>query len=149
MSEALMKLLVGIFIALMVTFSAFADETIGNIKKMSGSVTVLRGEKNISAEPGVKLMQGDIVRTGADSSAGIIFKDSTIFSMGADSEIMINQYTFSPKDEKYAFNMHMKKGTAVYESGRMGKLAPEAVKIHTPKATIGVRGTKFLVEVEE
>ncbi|MGE4317534.1 MAG: FecR domain-containing protein [Deferribacterales bacterium] len=144
-----MKLLAGIFIILMITLPSFADETVGNIKKMSGSVTVLRGEKTISAEPGIKLVQGDIVRTAQDSSAGIIFKDSTIFSLGADSEIIINQYTFSPKDEKYAFSMHMKKGTAVYESGRMGKLAPEAVKIHTPKATIGVRGTKFLVEVEE
>lgn len=129
--------------------AAYAADTVGSIKKLSGDAAVLRGTETIKPAAGMRLNEGDIVRTGENSSVGIIFKDSTLFSVGQKSEVVITKYLFEPKDDQYAFSLNMKKGTAVYESGRMGKLSPESVKIHTPKATIGVRGTKFMVEVTE
>ena len=49
---------------------------------------------------------------------------------------------------KYAFSLYLDKGPAIYESGKIGKLAPEVVKVETPKATVGVRGTRFLIETD-
>jgi len=144
-----MRVLYTVFLAIFLCVTAFAAESIGSIKKVSGQVTVVRGSETLTPEAGFRLFKGDIVRTSASSSAGIIFKDSTLFSLGQNSEVMMTEYVFEPKDEQYAFSLNMKKGSAVYESGRLGKLAPEAVKVHTPKATIGIRGTRFLVQVDE
>jgi hypothetical protein len=44
--------------------------------------------------------------------------------------------------------MYLKKGSAVYNSGKIGKLSPESVKLSTPRATVGVRGTRFIIKVE-
>lgn len=144
-----MRMILAVCFVLSSVFFSYAADNIGSVKKVSGDVSILRGSAAIKATAGMRLNEGDIVRTGDDASAGIIFKDSTVFSVGSKSEVLINKYMFEPKDDQYAFSLNMKKGTAVYESGRMGKLSPESVKIHTPKATIGVRGTKFMVEVTE
>jgi hypothetical protein len=131
------------------TFSVFAEETsIGSIKNLTGDVTVHRKSDHIKASTGMSLEVGDIVSTSKNSSAGIIFKDSTLFSMGEKSEILINRYVFRPQDSNYAFDINMDKGQALYTSGKMGKLSFESVKINTPKATIGIRGTKFLIKVD-
>jgi len=143
-----MRFLFAILLSMFFVSAAFAEENIGSFKKVSGDVSVNRMEEIIKAEAGMHLLEGDIIKSAADGSAGLIFKDGTIFSIGAETEVILTKYMFQPKDSKYSMRMNMKKGTAVYESGRMAKLAPEAVKILTPKATIGVRGTKFLVEVE-
>ena len=62
------------------------------------------------------------------------------------AQVDVRDYVFQPKAGKYAFSLYMSKGSAIYESGKIGKLAPEAVKVETPKATVGVRGTRFLIE---
>jgi hypothetical protein len=43
----------------------------------------------------------------------------------------------------------MVKGTFAYISGLIAKLAPDAAQLLIPDATIGIRGTKILVHVEE
>jgi hypothetical protein len=43
----------------------------------------------------------------------------------------------------------MVQGTAVYISGIIAKLSPQSVRFETPNATIGIRGTRFLVKVDE
>jgi hypothetical protein len=135
--------------ALLFVFSfAYALDDIGSIKSVKGSVKILRGDKSLDLTPGMKIFVGDIIKSASDGSAGLIFTDGTVFSVGSSTEIILNKYMFQPKDNKYSMRMNMKRGTAVYESGRMAKLAPEAIEIQTPKATIGVRGTKFLVKVD-
>ncbi|NOX16251.1 MAG: FecR domain-containing protein [Epsilonproteobacteria bacterium] len=49
---------------------------------------------------------------------------------------------------KFAFDLNMKKGLASFESGKIGKLAPKVVHFRVPEGTIGIRGTKFYVEVK-
>jgi len=136
---------------LLIIFSAltvFASDKIGSFKQVKGETNIERGSETISAEPGGDIFQGDFIKTGADSSAGMIFADGTTFSIGENSEIVMNKYVFVPTEEKYGFDMDMNKGTAVYESGRMAKLSPKSIKLNTPKATIAVRGTKFMVKVD-
>ena len=50
---------------------------------------------------------------------------------------------------KFAFLARMVKGTFSYISGLIGKLSPNSVQLEIPDATIAVRGTKLLVEVQE
>ena len=122
---------------------------IGKTKTGKGDIVVIRSGKEIPINIGDKLYQKDIIRTGADSSVGIIFEDNTILSLGPKSEIVIDEYVFAPEKGMLSMITRMVKGTASYISGIIGRQSPESVKFQTPDATIGIRGTEFLVKVKD
>jgi len=129
--------------------SAMGEEpSIGKTKTGKGHVVVIRDGKEIPIHIGDRLYQNDIIRTGADSSAGIIFKDNSILSLGPKSEIVIDEYIFVPQEDTMSMVTRMIKGTACYILGIIGRQSPESVKFQTPDAIIGIRGTRFLVKVE-
>ena len=124
------------------------ESSIGKIKTGKGDIVVIRNGKEIPVHIDDGLYQHDIIRTGAGSSVGIIFEDNTILSLGPKSEIVIDEYVFVPEKGKLSVFVSMLKGTASYLSGIIGRQSPESVKFQTPDATIGIRGTQFLVKVE-
>jgi hypothetical protein len=63
--------------------------------------------------------------------------------------VVINDYVFAPAQSNMSIVIRMIKGTAAYLSGIIAKLSPESVKFETPTATLGVRGTRFCVQVED
>lgn len=121
---------------------------IGKIKTAKGNVAIIHNGTEIAANTGDKLYQNDTIRTGASSSVGVIFEDNTILSLGPESEIVIDEYVFVPQEGRLSMIARMLKGTASYLSGIIGQQSPESVTFQTPDATIGIRGTKFLVKVE-
>lgn len=122
--------------------------SIGKTKTGKGEVVVIRGGKEIPIKVGDRLYQNDLIRTGAASSVGIIFEDNTILALGSKSEIVIDEYVFAPEKGLFSMLTRMLKGTASYLSGVIGRQSPESVSFQTPDATIGIRGTHFLVKVE-
>lgn len=124
-----------------------AHEPIATVKTMSGQSQVLRNGSSLAAQSGLDLLEADILTTEANSTLGISFMDGTRISLGPASKMEISAYRFAPINKDYAFDIHFRKGTAVYSSGRMGKLAPETVHFRTPQAVLGIRGTTFLVRV--
>jgi len=123
------------------------ESPIGKVKTDKGKVVVIRSAKEIAIKTGDRLYQKDTIRTGANSSVGIIFEDNTILSLGPNSEIVIDEYVFAPEKGKMSMFVSFLKGTASYLSGIIGRQSPESVKFQTPDATIGIRGTQFLVKV--
>ena len=91
---------------------------------------------------------GDILKTGDGGALGLIFYDDTIISMGPRTELAIEAYLFEPLEGKLAFIAKILRGTVSYLSGQIAKLSPESVKLVTPAATIGVRGTHVLIKVD-
>jgi hypothetical protein len=129
--------------------STFADPVfIGTIKTLQGKASIQESSNKFDAKLNAKLYEGYVIETGKGSNIGIVFIDGTQLSIGQNSQVIINRYLFSPKHKTYAFDVMLNRGHAIYSSGKMGSLSPESIKIQTPQATIGVRGTKFLVEVE-
>ena len=118
------------------------------LKNVTGEVTILRNSNEMKARDGSQLKSGDVVKTHSNASTGIVFIDNTRLSLGENTEITVSEYKFVPINQEYAFSLYMKKGKALYSSGKLTKLAPEKVSFQTPRATIGVRGTKFLVQVD-
>jgi hypothetical protein len=129
-------------------FAMGEEPAIGKTKTGKGVVIAIRSGKEIPVNIGDKLYQKDIIRTGVDSTVGIIFEDNTILSLGPKSEIVIDEYVFAPEKGMRSMITRMVKGTASYISGIIGRQSPESVKFQTPDATIGIRGTEFLVKVE-
>ncbi len=121
---------------------------IGKVKTAKGEVLVVHDGQESPMAVGDKFYQNDIIKTGKESSVGVILEDNTVLSLGSQSEIAIDEYVFSPEKGKLSMIASMIKGTASYLSGIIGRQSPESVKINTPDATIGIRGTKFLVKVD-
>ncbi len=127
---------------------ANASSNIATVKKRSGMATVVRQGRTISANIGLEIYESDTIRTGPDGSIGIVFNDDTLLSLGPGSVLIIDEFVFAPKQGKFSIVIRMLKGTAAYLSGLISRFAPESVYFRTPTASIGIRGTKFIVKVE-
>ncbi|MDK9706937.1 MAG: FecR family protein [Desulforhopalus sp.] len=125
-----------------------ASESIGIIKTVSGEVFLINTQMTLPALANMKIGQGDTIKTGKASSAGIIFEDDTVVSLGPNSEMAIANFLFDPVDKKLSLITRLVKGTFCFVTGQIAKLAPKNVTFETPEATLGVRGTKFLVKVD-
>ena len=124
-------------------------ETIGYVREMTGSARIFRGADPLLAAVGVALHKGDLIRTDKPGAVGIVLLDDTTISLGSNSELSLNGFNFSPKEGKFSLIMRMVKGTFVYASGQISKLAPDTIQLSIPDATIAIRGTKLLVEIQE
>lgn len=135
-------------ILLMIATTVFA-EPVGVVKETKGMVQVEQGGTLKGIANGQKILENDIVLTGVDGSVGIIFRDDTLMSLGPNSRIAIDKFVFVPKQKSFSFVASMSKGSASVATGLIGKFAPDTIKFNTPSATLGVRGTRFLILVQE
>ena len=129
--------------------TAATKETIGVIRNSSGTVSVTRGEQVLPAVSGTKLLAEDVLDTGRDGSAGIILRDNSSLSIGPDSRLVLEKFLFAPVEGRFALLVRVSRGTMAYISGLIGKLSPGSARFETPVATIGIRGTKFAVKVDD
>jgi hypothetical protein len=143
---------IAIFFALPIgekAFSAAPSPIIGTLQRVSGTAAVVRQDQILLAKAGLEIQANDILRTGPDGSIGVVFHDDTLLSLGPSSVLAIDEFVYAPRQGKLSLIFRMMKGTAVYLSGLIAKLAPDSVLFVTPSASVGVRGTKFAVKVEE
>jgi hypothetical protein len=125
------------------------DGTIGVVRNSTGSATVTRGGNVLPATAGTRLHTGDTLGTGPDGSLGVILRDDSSLSLGPSSSLVLRDFLFSPSEGKLGLLVHLSSGTMAYLSGLIGKLAPEKARFETPTATIGIRGTHFVVKAGE
>lgn len=133
---------------LIFSLSAVASESVAFIKSVKGDATIKRENSVIPIHSGVALFSNDILQTGSDGAIGISFNDGTRIALGSKSILVIDDYLFAPSRKDFRFDLNLQKGTAVFESGKISKLAPEKVHFKVPQGIIGIRGTKFVVEAE-
>ncbi|HEX7606393.1 MAG TPA: FecR family protein [Usitatibacter sp.] len=134
--------------ALSVAFPAMAAD-VGLIKVSKGSVQIQRGAEKMAAAVGSGVQASDVIVTGADSSAGITFSDNSLVSVGPNSVFAIDKYQFDTTTHQGEFEGNLKQGRLAAISGKMVKQSPESMKVRTPSAIMGVRGTEFVVQVGE
>jgi hypothetical protein len=120
----------------------------GRIKVVSGSAFVIRHSAAIPAEPGQTLFETDGLKTGADGRIGVTLKDDTRVSLGPSSELRLQRFTYEPGRGSFGMVLQFVQGVAAYVSGRMAKLAPQSIRLETPAAIVGVRGTSLAIRVD-
>jgi hypothetical protein len=120
----------------------------GRIKVSTGSAFIVRNGAAIPAPVGQYVFETDGLRTGADGKIGITLNDDTRLSLGPNSELKLERFTYTPADGAFGLALKFVKGAATYVSGRIAKLAPDAVRLETPAAIIGVRGTTLAINVQ-
>jgi outer membrane protein OmpA-like peptidoglycan-associated protein len=142
------KTVIVLLIALLVVAPALAaDRPIGQIKKATGAVSVVRGSDHLSAKPGAPVYQGDVLETGPDGSVGVTLIDNSVFSIGPGSQLALPEFIFDARSSTGKMLAELRKGTLTVVSGDMTHTTPGSMSVRTPTAVLGVRGTTFAVEV--
>ena len=139
--------LAALMLAAFATTASAAE--IGQIKVAKGQVSVERKGEPIVASVGLRLEAADVVKTGADGSVGITMSDNSLLSAGPNSILALERFEFDPTTSQGRFDAQLQRGTLAVISGRIAKQSPQAMTVRTPSAALGVRGTEFVVSVNE
>jgi len=136
-----------VFVLATTTVSAQEPAAVGHIKIASGSVFIVRAGGQVPARPGQAVFEADGLRTGPDGRLGITLKDDTRVSLGPSSEVRLDRFRYAPADGQLGFVLKVVRGVAAYVSGRIAKLSPDSIRLETPEAIVGVRGTTLALRV--
>jgi hypothetical protein len=137
-----------LFILLCFAATTWAEKRpAGTVKTLDGRVYIYRDDTRLRAQTDMPVWEKDILITQKNAHAGIVFNDGTVITIGPESLFEMSAFVFEPEANLYDFSFYMEKGSAIYNSGKIGRLSPQSVKVTTPKATVGVRGTRFVVDL--
>jgi hypothetical protein len=120
----------------------------GRIKTVSGSAFIVRDSAAIPAKPGLVVFEADSLRTGADGTIGVTLKDDTRLALGPGSEVRLERFAYAPGTGSLGMVLKFVRGVTAYVSGRLAKLAPDSIRLETPSAIVGVRGTSLAIRVQ-
>jgi FecR protein len=123
------------------------EEPIGNVATVTGSARVIRNDKTTPLRVKDDIYLNDVVQTGTNAALGITFIDNTTFNLRANTKITIDNYVYEDGGKSNAAIFDVAKGTAAFVAASVAKAGD--MKITTPTATLGIRGTTGLVEVPE
>ncbi|MEM8686294.1 MAG: tandem-95 repeat protein [Pseudomonadota bacterium] len=119
---------------------------IGQVETLEGSATVQRTDgTRVNLKIGDPVFQGDVVQSGADSKLGITFIDKTIFTLSDEARMVLDELVYSPGGSDNSMLINLVQGTFVFVAGGV---APSGdMKVQTPVATMGIRGTTIITKV--
>ena len=124
-------------------------QDVGQVKVTKGIVHVERGSERMPAVVGMAIRESDKLVTGADGTVGVTFADNSLLSVGPNSTLAVDRFSFDSSTHEGQFDASLQRGTLAVISGKMVKQSPEAMKIRTPASILGVRGTEFVVKVAD
>ena len=136
-----------VFLSLLVPSLAFGN--VGEIGQIKGSGVLERGtDIVIEGNVGVGVQSMDEAVT-ANGTMRIDFIDETRVDITEQSRLVIDEFVYDPANDLGSLSIKASLGTVRYASGQIAKKYKQNVKIRTPSATIGVRGTDFVMVVDE
>jgi hypothetical protein len=134
-------------IAAVALATSAAQAEIARIKSSAGTALVERGAGRLPASPGLQLSAGDRLVTGKNGRISLTFVDNTRFSVGPNSRIAVSQFAYDRTRQRGQFVTQVDRGSLAIVSGQIAKSDRDAMKVRTPSSLLGVRGTRFIVEV--
>ena len=126
---------------------ADADQPIGNVATLTGSASVTRNKIATPLKVQDDIYRNDVLQTSANSTLGVTFNDATTFNLTANARITVDNYVYQDGGKQNAALFDIAKGTVAFAAASVAKTGD--MKISTPTATLGIRGTTGLVEVPE
>jgi VCBS repeat-containing protein len=122
-----------------------AGQVIGHVTKLAGNATVIRNGVSIVLNMGDNVHKGDVVQSGSNSQLGITFIDGTVFGLASNARMVLNDMVYDPNGSSNSSFLSLVQGTITFLAGETAKHGD--MKIGTPVATMGIRGTAVLVEI--
>ncbi len=124
-----------------------AGDQIGQVATLQGSATVARGGPAVALRVNDFILKNDALETGVSSTLGVTFDDETTFSLSANTRITINEFVYQQGGSGNAALFTVARGTAAFLASKVASTGD--MKIATPIATMGIRGTTGVVDVPE
>jgi hypothetical protein len=124
---------------------AASDEPIGNVATLTGTASVVRNQNTLPLKLKDDIYLNDVLVTFADSTLGITFNDETTFNLTANASVTVDNYIYEDGGKQNSALFDITKGTVAFVASAVAKTGD--MKIATPTATLGIRGTTGLVEV--
>lgn len=118
---------------------------IGTVSKLVGSATAIRNGVSVMLNVGDQVQKGDVVQAGADSSLSLTFIDGTVFGLSANARMVLNEMVYDPQGSSNSSLLSLIQGTVTFVAGETAKNGD--MRVDTPVATMGIRGTAVLVEI--
>ncbi|MGJ7528381.1 FecR family protein [Variovorax sp. GB1P17] len=132
-----------------VASAAPADLRAGFVKSVRGNVQLLGATGTTRpANPGDALGAVDRIVTGPDSSAAVVLRDDTTLVVGPSSRLDLKEFHFDGTTHEGGMLVSLLRGSMRMITGLIGKTNPDAVRVETQTATIGIRGTDFIVQAD-
>lgn len=122
-------------------------EPIGNVAALTGTVTLIRNKNSLPLKLRDDIYLNDTVATASGATLGITFDDGTTFRLSANSKITIDNYVYEDGGKQNAAIFNVARGTVGFVAAAVAKTGD--MKIDTPTATLGIRGTTGLIEVPD
>jgi len=142
-----MRLFTCLTICLVWSYNIWAS--IGSVDEIKGKGSIKRTDgAKVEIEQSLEVFSYDEVTTGRGRTA-INFVDNTRVEITEHSKLIIDEFVYDPANNEGGFTLTAALGTVRYASGQIAKDNRENIKIQTPTATIGVRGTDFAMIVDE
>jgi hypothetical protein len=123
------------------------DDPIGNVATLTGTATVTRSNASTPLKSKDDIFLNDVLQTSANSTLGVTFNDATTFNLTANARIAVDSFVYEDGGKANAALFNVAKGTVAFVAAAVAKSGD--MKISTPTATLGIRGTTGLVEVPE
>ncbi|WP_373487088.1 FecR domain-containing protein [Blastomonas sp.] len=141
------KLLFAITLGALLAQPALAD--IGRVKKSTGTAAIERKGVRVNPAVGTSLLPGDVLVTGKGGQIAITFADNTRFAVGPNSRIAVDRFDYDRTTRSGAFETRVERGSLGVVSGEIAKSRRDAMKVRTPTSLLGVRGTRFIIDVPQ
>ena len=126
--------------------SASVAKVIGHVSKLVGTGTAIRNGVSIILNNGDNVEKGDVVQCGSGSTLGITFIDGTVFGLSSNARMVLNEMVYDPNGSNNSSLLSLVAGTISFVAGETAKHGD--MKVDTPVATMGIRGTAVLVEID-
>ena len=137
-------------ISLLLLLTTTVSASIGLVTAFTGSAAIERDEGfeiyEVEKDLGVEML--DLVST-AKGKVQIDFIDETRVDVTEHSRLLIDDFVYDPASQEGSLTLKASLGTIRYASGQIAKNSRQNVKITTPSAVIGVRGTDFTMTIDE
>jgi len=140
-----MKYIVLIFLTF---FTVLEADEIAVVKSLKGEVLAKSKNEVVKLQAGALLDSDTILISKENSLAVIIFKDNSILNLGQNSVIHLKKFIFNTEEKEFDFKLFLKKGSLIFESGKISEFSPEDFELKTPEGMVAIRGTKFGVHVQ-
>jgi hypothetical protein len=129
--------------------AAVAEPQAGFVKSVRGDVQLLSAAGTARpASAGDALGPVDRIVTGPDSSAAVVLRDDTTLVVGPSSRMDLKEFHFDGTTRDGSLLVSLLRGSMRMITGLIGKTNPDAIRVETQTATIGIRGTDFIVQAD-
>jgi hypothetical protein len=125
-----------------VAASVASPLNIGVASAVRGAVRAIApGAAGRVVETGQPVYSHDKVTTGPEGKLQILLLDQTSFTMGANSEMELDEFVFDPATNAGKVSAKIAKGAFRFVTGKVARRDPASMQVKTPVGTIGIRGT--------